>query len=778
MQHLESLLSRRYDVIREIGRGGMGVVYLARQKSLGRQVAIKVLPPNYFEDDTMRQRFRREVDIMSRLSHPNIVTIYECEALEDGSAAIVMEFVGAATLDRVVGRDGLRDWKRLAHIARQIAAGLGHAHAHGIVHRDVKPANILVGHDDLVKIMDFGIAKADDSADLTRGCVIGTPAYMSPEQATGKKMTPATDIYSLGCVLYAAVCGNPPFRDSQSDNQLETLYKHINQSPEPLASVVKEVPRPLAALIHQMLAKSPGKRPQSCAEVAEALLEMERKNFVDSAAALTVVTDMAGALDRFRDDRLHLGDRVLLDIVIPGGSAVLTGHFIIGAILLLLNPLAFILPFPITLNVALRIAAVLVSFYLVKRGDLWGGLRDLWLYSRLPLCLVTAGGIGALACAASFETMALYLKSKPGSAPVRVSTGPAANEASAAGEIPVPDPVQPTREPGTTPGVPTGDTGETGPGVADPLETARDDASPPGGMEPANTGPDIAGPGPGNGSGDVIRNLFSDDITVAVATPTPAGSARSTPAAPVSPVETPRAAVVPDDPARLTGVVLVELMDETRGRDNMDTLERMLEVLHGEQSPSLEHLTARVFLGQAMFLADARAYRARTAGTGGWQTWENDLDGWRGRLSAAREENDALQLALAVILAQPFAATARLTRPRELAREFPAPPRLDQVERALASPDEDPRYAALAIIRHWDRPALTPHVARQLEFEAASLARARLIRDEALLWLEAHGDETMLAPVRAALARPEINHGDHARLQTLLERHGGERGRD
>ena len=201
----------RYDVERTLGGGGMAVVYLARDLELGRPVAVKVLAENVAGDPDLRERFVREARLAGRLSHPNVVRVYDAGE-EDGRPFIVMECVEGESLAETVRREGRLDPDRVAELGVQACAGLEHAHRAGLVHRDIKPANLLVTEDGTLKVADFGIAHAIGGTRVTAvGTVLGTVAYLSPEQAFGEPVTPASDLYSLGACLYELIAGQPPF---------------------------------------------------------------------------------------------------------------------------------------------------------------------------------------------------------------------------------------------------------------------------------------------------------------------------------------------------------------------------------------------------------------------------------------------------------------------------------------------------------------------------------------------------------------------------------------
>ena len=206
----------RYQIIEELGRGGMAVVYKAYQSSLNRYVAIKVLPPQFTFDEEFVQRFLREAQSAAALHHPNIVTIHDVSH-EDGYYFIVMEFVEGKTLDRLMAESGRLSLPRIQRIVSQVVNALDHAHQQGLIHRDIKPTNIMVDEqrNDHVTLMDFGLVRAAEGSGLTKtGTIVGTPEYMSPDQAEGQDVDARTDIYSLGVVLFKMLTGRVPFSRS------------------------------------------------------------------------------------------------------------------------------------------------------------------------------------------------------------------------------------------------------------------------------------------------------------------------------------------------------------------------------------------------------------------------------------------------------------------------------------------------------------------------------------------------------------------------------------
>ncbi len=269
MDEVHQRLADRYELGEVIGRGGMGTVYRAVDSVLGRPVAVKLLPgPLSDHDPTSVARFEREARAAAALNHPAVVAVYDTGA-DVTSRFIVMELIVGRSLEAILRQDGPLAPDRAAAIAARVADALAAAHAAGIVHRDIKPANVMVASDGTVKVLDFGIARAIDGTTLTQNAVVlGTAAYMSPEQASGQPADERSDIYSLGCVLYTMLAGHPPF---SGDGVAAILHQHANIAPRPLRDEGNRVPRWLEAIVLQMLEKSPDQRPQSAAEVRDRL---------------------------------------------------------------------------------------------------------------------------------------------------------------------------------------------------------------------------------------------------------------------------------------------------------------------------------------------------------------------------------------------------------------------------------------------------------------------------------------------------------------------------
>ncbi|WP_433612658.1 protein kinase domain-containing protein [Dactylosporangium sp. CA-139114] len=263
------LLNGRYELRSVIGRGGMADVWLAVDGRLDRPVAVKILHGDGGADPSLPERFEREAHTAARLSHPSIVAVYDF-GVDDGTPYLVMELVqGHSLADELAA--GPLDPRRAAHIAERVCDALEAAHTAGVVHRDVKPANILISAEGEVKVCDFGIASITDRAQtaLTApATVIGTSSYMAPEQVLGEPVDARTDLYALGCVLYTMLTGRPPFI---ADSPVQTAWQQVHEAAVPVAVLRPGLPPRLADLVGALLAKRATDRPASAAEVGTAL---------------------------------------------------------------------------------------------------------------------------------------------------------------------------------------------------------------------------------------------------------------------------------------------------------------------------------------------------------------------------------------------------------------------------------------------------------------------------------------------------------------------------
>jgi len=260
----ETLAAGRYRIERELGRGGMATVHVAHDEELGRPVALKLLPEHLAGDDAFRARFLREARLAGRLSHPNVVRVYDAGEA-DGRPFIVMEYVPGTSLAQA----GRLAPGRVVELGVQACAGLQHAHDAGLVHRDVKPANLLVREDAVLKVADFGIARAAESTRHTQaGTLLGTAAYLAPEQIAGADATPASDVYSLGAVLYELLTGRPPYTFS---SLAELAAQQAEGLIEPVRDLEPSVPHEVEAAVMHALARDPSFRPASAADLAHEL---------------------------------------------------------------------------------------------------------------------------------------------------------------------------------------------------------------------------------------------------------------------------------------------------------------------------------------------------------------------------------------------------------------------------------------------------------------------------------------------------------------------------
>jgi eukaryotic-like serine/threonine-protein kinase len=289
------VLADKYRVLRQIGRGGMGVVYEAEHVQLGKRVAIKLMLEKYRDDSEAIVRFQREAYSASRIGNPHIIDVVDIGTAPDGRAFVVMELLNGVPLTELIKAGPLPPWRAVS-IIRQVLRAVGAAHAKGIIHRDLKPDNIFVvdngGQQDFVKLLDFGISKVVDPDELiaatkltTTGVVIGTPLYMAPEQAMGQPIDRFADLYAIGVILYEMLAGRPPF---EGPTYAVLVSRVLTQPPPHLSTMRGGLPAPLCTAVHRALEKEPERRFRTAEEFAAALPGTER-----SISAL----ELAGTID-------------------------------------------------------------------------------------------------------------------------------------------------------------------------------------------------------------------------------------------------------------------------------------------------------------------------------------------------------------------------------------------------------------------------------------------------------------------------------------------------
>ena len=317
----------KYRILDLVGEGAMGVVYRGVDTVLNRTVALKVMSESVARQQDLRDRFLREAQAAGSLQHPNVVTIYDFGEI-DGHLFIAMEYVEGVDLERLLAaREPLTLQQRL-DIGIDILTGLCYAHRHGIVHRVVKPANIRITEDGRAKVMDFGVAYLDSSKMTQTGMMMGTPSYMAPEQVVGGKITPATDVFAMGSVLYELLTGARPFEGNTLHN---TLYKIVSEEPPPIREVMPGLPAALERIIRKALQKDPEQRYQDALEMADELAgvraELDAENRTSSTVSLrrsveTAIASRVRERVRKRTVKVVAGLLLLASVV---GSAVWLG---------------------------------------------------------------------------------------------------------------------------------------------------------------------------------------------------------------------------------------------------------------------------------------------------------------------------------------------------------------------------------------------------------------------------------------------------------------------
>src|SRR5215204_1134063 len=320
-----TVLSSRYKLEARLGSGGMSTVYLARDTTLDRQVAVKVMHREMSEQADQLERFRQEARSVAKLSHPNVVSVID--AGEDGGHPyIVFEYVEGETLKQRIGRDGALAPQEAIAYAIEVARGLSVAHARNMVHRDIKPQNVLIDAEGRAKLTDFGISRQLEQDGMTAtGRVLGTTDYVAPEQAMGHPVDQRSDIYSLGVVLYEMLVGQVPFH---ADSQVGVAMKHVNEELPDVQRRRPEVSAAVALVVERATAKEPGERYQSVAEMTD---DLETALEVESVRAGTTTREATSVLDALPPPKRKLAGRsrwswaaIALFVLVSAGALLAT----------------------------------------------------------------------------------------------------------------------------------------------------------------------------------------------------------------------------------------------------------------------------------------------------------------------------------------------------------------------------------------------------------------------------------------------------------------------
>jgi tRNA A-37 threonylcarbamoyl transferase component Bud32/CheY-like chemotaxis protein len=293
----------RYEIVRELGQGAMGIVYQALDPNIQRTVALKALRPDLTRDPEFRQRFRREARSAGRLAHPGIVTVFDAGEQDDVSF-LVMEYLEGQTLEQLIAEGGALEPARARGIAAQVCDALDYAHNAQVIHRDVKPSNIILLPSDRVKLTDFGIARIVAEPRMTRTGIVGTLDYMSPEQAMGKDVDHRADIYATGVVLFEMLVGHPPFR---ADNPSATILKLVSE-PMPSARALRpSISAETEAVILKATAKAPSQRYQTAAKMCEAIQALPAKALPQHVSGESCQPGNSDEIPRFPSTSLRAG---------------------------------------------------------------------------------------------------------------------------------------------------------------------------------------------------------------------------------------------------------------------------------------------------------------------------------------------------------------------------------------------------------------------------------------------------------------------------------------
>lgn len=744
-------LAQKYEFVRVLGRGGMGEVHLAVQRTLGRKVAIKLLLARGVEDPTMRERFQREVLIMSTLNHPGIVTVFESETLADGAMFIVMEFVEGRTLEEIRTSEPPGDWRRVLAWTRELAGALEFAHQRGIVHRDIKPHNIMITPAGNVKVMDFGIAKSQGASHLTQDTIIGTPSYMSPEQARGGKIDARTDLYSLGCVMYAMIGGRPVF-GADGESSLRVIQDQIATPPVLLSRYAPHVPAPVVQLVHDLLAKAPADRPASAGELLKRLdaLEVElAKGFLQRTV------DRFNVPSRLAKGELARFDFVLLEILLPGFGHFQRGSRVLGAVLALVSLALFFAPFAITLSVAIRALAAgwmyLVSFFEGRVAACIEFIRHNHIVAGPLVVVGVLVLLGGVFLAESEWRLASSRRPKP----VVVAQDPNAHSRPPEILVRRPDPT-PTPAPTPTP---------------EPTERPAATPQPAATAAPATPTPRAipATPTPRPSPTPVIVRAtptpapqqtmsLSDALVIRPrTTPTPIPTAYPTPE--------PRATTPPLQAEWASDEELIALVPKLQRERAEATIYDALATLHTKATPTDAELVARAYLGYTLSTTAAGSYN-RGRNTLNWGAWETDQRVMLERMTAGSAA--ATDAFFAVATVQPISTTLNFTKARNFSPFFAGPAYRDALATALRSGDEDRQVAALLLMRDVPAPELTPEIARLVAYTHGGPSTQEAVRSLALQWLKAHGTAAAIPALNDAMATNRLLPSEQTAVRQLV----------
>ncbi|GBD32586.1 Serine/threonine-protein kinase PrkC [bacterium HR33] len=358
IERLRQLTLGEYEILGELGHGGMATVILAHEVTLNRKVAIKVMSPALLaQDPGIRERFKREAQTAAALSHPHIIPIYTVRESED-LVFFVMKYIDGRSLETVIQEVGALPIPVVQTILQQIGSALDHAHQRGVVHRDMKPGNVMLDRDGWVVVTDFGIAKVAGTQALTvTGGVVGTPAYMSPEQCSGQPVTGASDQYSLGVMAYEMLTGRQPF---EATSLVTLMYEHVHTAPRPIRELRPDCPLELEKAVLRMLAKSPGERFPSVAEAIASIAAAEVPQDVRSQMATLVQRTSTGAiLEKFQTPRSPVPPSTKRAGTVPAEQA--SAPAAAARRRMRIIPVYWIAP--------AAIAAAAVAWFLLSRGD-------------------------------------------------------------------------------------------------------------------------------------------------------------------------------------------------------------------------------------------------------------------------------------------------------------------------------------------------------------------------------------------------------------------------